>query len=171
MVTLLFQAIREDNVELVQHEFSRLNARTAFAALHTCVSKRMLELVLKLGGDARQVNEAGYTPLHFTDNLDACMSLLEHGADPTACENRTRQTPLHTLAGFLRDTRVIPTLLAAGACVNTRDAQGRLPLFFAGSEAVQLALIEHGSDIDFVDTYMEARGVCAHVMMVALAHT
>ncbi len=82
------------------------------------------------------------------------LRLIEGGADPFGPDVRER-TPVH-LAAAQAQLPVLQNLLARGCNPNTRDAQGRTPLFAAlehGQASLPLVrvLVAHGADAEATD--------------------
>jgi ankyrin repeat protein len=112
---------------------------------------RLCQFLLESGADANEAEgDTGETPLHAclctTDRVthDRVLTvLLDHGADPNrATKNametggfmrdcRTKgETPLHRAAAFGTE-ETIQLLLAAGATLDVKDANGDTPLSWA----------------------------------------
>jgi len=112
---------------------------------------RLVECLIELGADVNQpLAETGETPLHAAvcksgdERFDTIVRrLVEAGADPNCATQpgvtteafmrdvRTRgETPLHRAAAFA-SANVIQTLVAAGARLDARDANGDSPLGWA----------------------------------------
>ncbi len=129
---------------------------------------RLCEFLLEHGADANHVlAETGETALHSAlsranrpGNELAARVLLEHAADPSRVtldgiitgalmrDARTRaETPLHRAAAFA-SAAMIEHLIAAGARIDARDAQGDTPLAWASwhqrPDAI-LRLLCHGN--------------------------
>ncbi|KAH9046646.1 ankyrin repeat protein, partial [Lactarius hengduanensis] len=98
-------------------------------------------------------SDIGKTPLYVTvDNIkdhskgkrfERLQRLLEHGADPNACDNN-HSTPLHQASskGLLEVARL---LLSYGANVDEKDGEGRTPLQVTEHQEMTKLLLEHGA--------------------------
>jgi len=82
-------------------------------------------------------------------NVDWLRVLLKNGADVE--EEYIGRTPLWQ-ATFDGNAEMVSLLAEAGADVNKRDALGQTPLFMASNVAVAQALVDHGAQIDIVDS-------------------
>jgi ankyrin repeat protein len=100
---------------------------------------------------------AGQSALHLAslpDNgLELVELLLAAGVDPKAAEPDTLVTPLH-MAAYRNRPAIVGRLLAAGANVDARDADGMTPWLNAALRAdvpVLQLLIDAGADEHAVD--------------------
>ncbi|KAE8454120.1 hypothetical protein EG329_005044 [Mollisiaceae sp. DMI_Dod_QoI] len=105
----------------------------------------------------------GDTPLHIFLSSSfhpkaALQDLLDAGAD-LSCKNKDGEAPIHSLReiGHGPGTSIIPTLLAAGASLETKDSEGRTFLLrllrgnlFNAQKQLQ-GLFELGAKIDACD--------------------
>jgi len=128
---------------------------TAAAAAHT--NPEVFRVLLGQYADADVRDLKGDTPLYqvaFWGRLEACRSLIEHGADVNVrCVNSW--TPLHRVLIRIpedpedRYIDVIRFFLRHGADVGAQDAEHSTPLHIASREgclkAVEI-LLEHGAD-------------------------
>jgi ankyrin repeat protein len=115
------------------------------AALVAAVRTQSADAVAKLlANDAAIVNARdanGSTLLHHATgygSIDAIKRLLDAGADVNAA-NRRRSTPLHWA---LHDEAKVRLLLSRGAAVNTKQVDGRTPLYIAASMADGASLVK-----------------------------
>lgn len=111
---------------------------------------RIVESVLRAGGDPKAGNTAGDTPLHHAKTPDVATALLKAGADVNAV-NAKGETPLMTLRG---ETGTASILLAAGADVNLRDKEGYTKLMRACawvSRPMVELLLKSGADVNARD--------------------
>src|SRR5690606_7561670 len=86
--------------------------------------------LLDAGADIEALSHGGETPLSRAARADACdvvKKLLLRGASLATRHGALRETPLHVAisAGAMHSANV---LLAAGASVHARDAEGATPL-------------------------------------------
>ncbi|KAH9025899.1 hypothetical protein EDB84DRAFT_1440272 [Lactarius hengduanensis] len=134
------------------------NAWTDFGwtPLHTAAVNGNLEgiqVLLEHKADISMRSDIGKTPLYVTvDNIkdhskgkrfERLQRLLEHGADPNACDNN-HSTPLHQASskGLLEVARL---LLSYGANVDEKDGEGRTPLQVTEHQEMTKLLLEHGA--------------------------
>lgn len=82
-------------------------------------------------------------------DIDGLKVVLKNGADVE--EEYIGRTPLWQ-ATFDGNAEMVSLLAEAGADVNKRDALGQTPLFMASNVAVAQALVDHGAQIDIVDS-------------------
>ncbi|WP_333833568.1 ankyrin repeat domain-containing protein [Rubrimonas sp.] len=83
------------------------------------------------------------------DDAAALSLTLDEALDPSAFAVRdaAMATPLHRAAEVSRDPELIAAMVARGADVEARDAQGRTPLAWArGNPVAAAALIAAGAD-------------------------
>ena len=121
------------------------------------------ELLLSSGVNPDEPDRYGATPLYYASSanqVDMVQLLLAYHADPNAPVKMNRPKDdtnppngaLQYAAGY-GNIRILSTLLAAGAQVNTKGAEGRTALHFAGTQvAVIHLLIEHGADVTVRDS-------------------
>lgn len=89
---------------------------------------------------ARLRDRFGFEPIHVLDytNFEEMLGLLiAHGADINATNDAG-----HTLLHILIDPEFIAPVLAAGADIEARDAEGRTPLLLWLTEAESADMIE-----------------------------
>ncbi|GAB1870045.1 Ankyrin repeat domain-containing protein 39 [Camponotus japonicus] len=80
--------------------------------------------------DPREVDSAGYTPLHYAarnGHSDVCGMLLSNGANPDARTRSLNATPLHR-AALNGHFETVETLLNYRANANLMDADGKTAL-------------------------------------------
>jgi ankyrin repeat protein len=123
------------------------------AALVAAVRLESADALAKLlTGDSDAVktrDAAGSTLLHHAaafGTIDTMTLLLDAGADVNAA-NRRRSSPLHWA---LHDEAKVRLLLSRGAAINTKQVEGRTPLYIAasmgnGASLVRL-LLENGAN-------------------------
>jgi len=121
------------------------------------------ELLLSSGVNPDAPDRYGATPLYYASSgnkVEMLQLLLAYHADPNAPVKMNRRKDdtdppngaLQYAAGY-GNIRIISTLLAAAAEINTKGAQGRTALHFAGTQvAVIHLLIEHGADVTVRDS-------------------
>ncbi|KAH7444917.1 hypothetical protein KP509_02G098000 [Ceratopteris richardii] len=104
----------------------------AGAALSNDIS-RMRQLLSR--GVAADITDAnGYTPLHYAarnGHLDACLLLLQNGAQVDKCTRAGKATSLHR-AAYAGHVEIVKALIRAGADVLRQDADGLRPVDRAG---------------------------------------
>jgi ankyrin repeat protein len=127
--------------------------------LHDAADYTQIEGVQVLLGHNAATNpqdNGGYTSLYLTiyftreeaqETLNIARQLLEHGADPNICNNRSSTSFLHRASsrGWLNVARL---LLSYGAKVDVKDREGRTPFQIAASEGhheITKLLLEHGA--------------------------
>jgi len=138
----------------------------------------VVQLLLEKGAEVDARKPDGWTPLHHAcqiGDIAVTRLLLQYGADVKARSNGG-QTPLHAAAvgvnkltaailktehsvtnkvmHSLDHERVVRLLIESGADVNARNtSDGETPLLLAaqkGQEAVALALLENGADLNIL---------------------
>jgi ankyrin repeat protein len=120
------------------------------------------EVLLSSGADPNAPDRYGATPLYYAasfNHVEMVQLLLAYHADPNAPVKMNRrkddtEPPNEALqyAAGSGNIRIVSTLLAAGAEIDTKGAQGRTALHFAGTQvAVMHVLIEHGADVTVRD--------------------
>lgn len=108
----------------------------------------VVEALLERGAAIDEVT-VGETALHAAiaeRHASVIALLLKRGANVKVV-NMSERTPLHFVAAFLDDEPIVESLLASGADVNARDAEGHTPLWLAntaGHARVAAALRSHG---------------------------
>lgn len=112
----------------------------------------LCETLIRCGAGVNDANKTkGTTPLlaalqrggiesHTDTKQTLAHILMAAGASPFQAD-AAGTLPLHLAPACL-----IPTLLSCGADVNCRNAQGRTPLFFGGSQQRLELLLQHGAD-------------------------
>lgn len=118
------------------------------------VPEEVYDVLLAAGADPNKPDAEGRTPLQFAvewRNAKVAELLLEWGASARYGEDGT--TPLHDVAGW-RDgsASLCRRLIAAGADVNARDAEGRTPLDVA---------LQEGAPDELLRVLREAGGITA----------
>lgn len=91
--------------------------------------RRMQEL-MRRGSPVDGDDPSGYTPLHYAarnGHLDACLLLLENGAQVDKCTRAGKATSLHR-AAYAGHIEVVTALLQAGADAVKEDSDGCTPL-------------------------------------------
>ncbi len=108
-----------------------------------------LDKVLGDPGLVKGIDQSNTTLLHHAagfGSLETMARLIDAGADVNA-KNRFRSTPLHWA---VQDSAKVTLLLSRGAEVNTKQIEGRTPLFLAasmgGNQQTVKLLLEHGAD-------------------------
>lgn len=137
--------------------------------------RECLEVLLEHGGDPSGRQEPyGNTPLYFLSGYKefqpSCVSatrgmqwLLEHGADPNVPSSVSAEVPLHQFARLGRSREAAEMLLAHGARVDARGADGRTPYVLAvrnGNFEVAELLRERGGDVSVLSSGDEFLGAC-----------
>ncbi|KAH9015338.1 hypothetical protein EDB85DRAFT_1875891 [Lactarius pseudohatsudake] len=135
----------------------RDNGRTPLLVAAANLGHEAVRMLLEHNADVNSRTDEGETPLYFIISkyddfhpavvVDIVQRLLEHEADPNACENNNHSTPLHEASsnGFLEVARL---LLRHGANVDERDREGRTPFQVAsskGHDEMTKLLLEYGS--------------------------
>jgi len=154
----LFQAIRNNRIDILKNNLSRANVETRdargatllmhAAAYGTIESMRML---LDAGADVNAVNDFNATALLWCAR-DAAKArlLIEHGANVNI-QSKQGRTPLMLAA--LRDggSDIVALLLAKGADVKAKDNRGDTALGLAaetGDAAIMRLLLDKGADVN-----------------------
>jgi RNA polymerase sigma factor (sigma-70 family) len=128
-------------------------------AAQFCDVERVRQLLAKNPelADAPRGEDRSKRPLHYAaqnwrpqEQAAAVVHLLaQHGADVNAVESSSGWTPLHTCAEWWNDTQIAEALLAHGAEINARSAQGWTPLRYAtalGREEMSAFLRKRGGE-------------------------
>lgn len=79
---------------------------------------------------------SGYAPLHYAarnGHLDACLLLLQNGAQVDKCTRAGRATSLHR-AAYAGHIEVVKALIQAGANIEAKDSDGCTPLHKADAQ-------------------------------------
>jgi ankyrin repeat protein len=123
---------------------------SALIAAVRSAPRAKVEALLRENPDLRPAaDRARSTLLHHAagfGSLETLTWLADSGADVNA-QNRRGSTPLHWA---VPDAAKVRALLARGAGVNTKQADGRTPLYLAATlgngHAILRLLLEHGAD-------------------------
>ncbi|KAI5078997.1 hypothetical protein GOP47_0006668, partial [Adiantum capillus-veneris] len=89
-----------------------------------------MQHLLRRGIPVDMPDANGYTPLHYAARngyLEACLLLLENGAQVDKCTRSGKATSLHR-AAYAGQIEVVKALLKAGADVFKEDADGLRPV-------------------------------------------
>jgi len=108
---------------------------------------------------------SGYRPLdpHTPRMLRGMRWMLEHGADPNVTSYAHRETPLHTLARGGHSAETLEVLIAHGADVNARRADGKTPYVLAlraGATVSAATLLAHGATTEGATPADELLSAC-----------
>jgi ankyrin repeat protein len=122
-----------------------------WAIKHRAPPRAVLALVL--ASNVKVIPGQRLTPLHLAAEVGdraVIEKLLQRGADANAVDLEL-ETPLHAAVGhgFPSPLDVIDVLVHGGANVDSRDREGRTPLFLAackGDDAAVARLLDHGAD-------------------------
>lgn len=90
----------------------------------------LVQSLLEKEHDPREVDSAGYTPLHYAarnGHSKVCNMLLSNGANPNATTRSLNTTPLHR-AALKGHYQIVQMLLNYGANTNLKDADGKTAL-------------------------------------------
>ena len=157
--------------DLVEHlstkhpgHVNAIGGKHNFPLLAALVGKhiRAAETLLEHGADVEIRGMRERTPLHEAiDNVGMMQSLLSKGANVN-CQQDDQRTPLH-LAAYHRELKVARVLVERNADVNSRDKEGKTPLFLLLEDSslnedsdniLELArlLLEHGTDTNIRTT-------------------
>ena len=177
-IPVLYHACMSDHPALVQLLLERgAPTQDGESIYHAAQYNRRacLELLLQHGADlSSRQSPYGNTPLYFLvghhDDEDGRAAwfqgmtwLLEHGADPNVPSYRSGETPLHGIAGSPPKLATALALLAHGADVNARRADGRTSYQIAvrrGNTAIASLLREHGAETAPLDPADAFFGAC-----------
>lgn len=166
----LFEAIREDEMELVEEELATLTDKReidklgghGFALIHVAARYNFSRIVSTLLDHGAHINigtcEHRWTPLHLAARFNGLSTvvdvLLPRGADPSL-RGRNGYTPLH-LAARRGNEEIVKVLLdQPSVAVDAKDDSGKTALHFACSEGhrkVCQILLNFGADIKAVST-------------------
>jgi ankyrin repeat protein len=142
-----------------------INVRNAAGttALHRAVrdsNKEMVELLLNNGAKVDIKNKEGLTALSCAVERDNNIELIElieflivYGGADVNTQNKFKcglSTPLHQAAWRGNKERVA-LLLKHGAKIDSKDSQGRTPVFAARSKEVIDILIAHDAQVNALD--------------------
>ena len=141
--------MRTQTKAIILQEFEQINhvclfAEVNFDLLLEDMSETVLTEAIK-GGDLRIIE-----------------MIIEAGAKPTS-RNFSGKGPLH-LAAFIGNSRVVTTLLANGAPVDTTDNSGRSALHWAARkhEHTTEMLLKKGADVNIANKDGESYNTCYH---------
>lgn len=160
-VPALFAVTGQRNVPAIAKLLLEAGARpTDGESLHHAAERfheDALELLLAAGGDVNDNRDAGNTPLYFLVRWHdvernervrkGVVWLLEHGADPNVRCGDEEETALHLAARIGQTPPIVRLLLAHGADVQARRADGRTAWMLAAR-----------SGFDEIVTTLEAAG-------------
>ena len=133
------------------------------------------EVLLEHGGDpGRRKEPYGNTPLYFLsgyrEHQPGCAAatrgmqwLLEHGADPDIASGDSGEVALHQFAKIGRSRSAAEMLLAHGATVDAKRADGRTPYVLAvrnGSFEIADLLLARGARVSELTARDEFLGAC-----------
>lgn len=122
--------------------------------LHKVQNPKVIEVLIKAGGDPNTPDQHGGTPLHYnTSDADTASALILGGADPNRRDD-IGKTPLH----YADDVNVVKILLGGGADPNIRDNTGKTPVAYAPSTHIANALLSVGADIEEVPLMVVSSG-------------
>jgi ankyrin repeat protein len=113
----------------------------------------VVKLLIENGVDMYVENSSGLTVMDaacFNGEIEMMKLLLKHGYDLKR-SNRYGKTPLHNSCDSNGGKRTVKLLIDSGANVNSKDSDGRTPLYFAvvrGVFSVVKLLVENGADIN-----------------------
>ncbi|XP_078375252.1 uncharacterized protein LOC144658662 isoform X2 [Oculina patagonica] len=162
----LLEAIREDELELVEEELAKLDRQAidqpdshGFALIHVAARYNLSGIVNTLLEHGADVNigtsEYRWTPLHLAarfNGLSTVDVLLQGGADPSI-KSKKKSTPLHFAARRGNDEIVKVLLEHPKVHVDDKDNSGKTALHLACSEGhskVCQLLLKFGADIEAV---------------------
>lgn len=123
------------------------------APLHFAVENNVVDMakfLIQKGADVAVIDGAGKSLLHYvaeTGHVQMFNLLMEAGDFNIEHKDSTGQTPLFTATYAVR-SRIVQSLLEAGANPNTRDHHGRTPLYRliqVRSWILFSDLLEHGA--------------------------
>jgi ankyrin repeat protein len=177
-IPVLYHACMSDHPALVKLLLERgASTQDGESIYHAAQHDRRacLELLVAHGADLSSTQSPyGNTPLYFLAGhhddgqgrapwFRGFVWLLEHGANPNVPSGNSAETPLHRVAGGppKRSTAVI--LLAHGADVNVRRADGRTPYQIAvrrGNTDIATLLRERGAETTGLSPLDEFLGAC-----------
>ncbi len=133
---------------------------SAFEAACAASFPEVVKIMLDHKADVKQRDSAGRTPLNVLaqtavgdkreDSAEVARLLLRAGADVNAQEDTYRNTPLHDAP----EAATAQVLIAAGADLNRRNAEGRTPLMLTLDPEVTRVLLRAGAD----KTVRDSRG-------------
>lgn len=144
--TPLFMTKNVKIAELLLQYGANPNAQdnSGVAPLHLG-TEQIVELLLQHGANPRIRDREGNTPLHEPQAPRAIKSLLIHGADIHARNDR-QETPFATM--FVTSDEIFQTFLEAGADPNAPNEYGFTPLFAAGTRRQVELLVQYGADLN-----------------------
>ncbi len=110
------------------------------------------EKLIESGVDVNVVDEYGFTPLYFIDNIQIATLLISHGANINHC-NQYNETPLFSAQSY----ELSKVLIKNGAIINIRNDLGSTPLMIAPNIDIANLLIENGAVPSKVIKYKKIR--------------
>ena len=157
----LFQAIRNDNIELIRNNLTKENldardTRGATLLMQAAAygSLDMMKMLVDAGVDINAKNHFDATALLWcARNAGKARFLIEHGADVNARSKQGR-TPLMLASMVDGGPDIVALMLAKGAGVNVTDTRGETALGLAsetGDVRTMRLLISKGANVNAPD--------------------
>ncbi|KAI1821624.1 hypothetical protein F4861DRAFT_451213 [Xylaria intraflava] len=116
-------------------------------------NKRIVQTLLTLGANVKQVSRGGRSALHVSMDADITRLLLHHGAE---IDKKSSNSETALMLAAARDDKDIgKALVEHGANMERRDSNGRTALMIAalgGHEAFTRLLVEHGAELEEKDS-------------------
>lgn len=115
---------------MVAESFEEMDFHKSLAAAALSNDLPRMHLLLNRGAAPDTSDSCGYTPLHYAarnGHPDACLLLLQNGAQVDKCTRTGKATSLHR-AAYAGHIEVVKHLLKAGADPLKEDSDGLTPL-------------------------------------------